>query len=34
LEVKSIQQKWLPYRGDPCLQTVNISYDKEYYLDI
>ena len=34
LGVKPVQQKWLPYRGDPCLQTVNISYDKEDYLDI
>lgn len=32
-DVKPVQAKWLPYRGDPCLQTVNISYDKEDYLE-
>jgi hypothetical protein len=32
-DVKPLQSKWLPYRGDPVVQTANISYDKEDYLE-
>jgi hypothetical protein len=32
-EVRPLKSKWLPYRGDPVVQTANISYDKEDYLE-